>query len=304
MSKARWSPSDYKSYTTRASTKTTEELFTSTALKKDMDPKGVKIRESRDSELHPNSTAIILGLDVTGSMGRIADNLARKGLGTLVEEILDRKPVPNPHLMIMGIGDANYDSAPLQIGQFEGDITITKWLDSLYLEHGGGGNHFESYELPYYFAAYHTSIDCFEKRGKKGFLFTLGDELPPKDLVPSQVKKVIGDDIQPTSFKDLIAITEKMYEPFHIIVAEGHYASHRLQQVKDAWTEILGQHVLVLSNWEKVSELVVSTIELCNGTDLDTITKSWDGDTGMVIASALKDLSISSSPGAEGVVRL
>ena len=304
MAKTRWSPSDYRNYKTTASTKTTEELFTSTTLKKDMDPKGVKIRESRDSELHPNSTAIILGLDVTGSMGRIADNLARKGLGTLVEEILDRKPVSDPHLMIMGIGDANYDSAPLQIGQFEGDIAITKWLDSLYLEHGGGGNHFESYELPYYFAAYHTSIDCFEKRNKKGFLFTLGDEMPPKNLVPAQVKKVIGDDIQPTSFKDLIAVTEKVYEPFHIIVAEGHYAQSYLEQVKDAWMEILGQHVLVLSNWEKVSELVVSTIELCNGVDLDTIAKSWDGDTNMVITSALKDLSISKPSTEGGVVRL
>lgn len=35
----------------------------------------------------------------------------------------------------------------------------------------------ESYELAMYFMARHTSIDCYEKRGKRGYLFMIGDEL-------------------------------------------------------------------------------------------------------------------------------
>jgi len=41
----------------------------------------------------PASTALIVALDVTGSMGMVADALARQGLGTMVEEVLRRKPI-------------------------------------------------------------------------------------------------------------------------------------------------------------------------------------------------------------------
>ena len=71
--------------------------------------------------------------DVTGSMGMIADALARKGLGTMVEEILARKPVSDPHIMCMGIGDVLYDRAPLQVTQFEADIRIAEQLEKLWL---------------------------------------------------------------------------------------------------------------------------------------------------------------------------
>ncbi|HAO33838.1 MAG TPA: hypothetical protein DCQ84_12920, partial [Candidatus Competibacteraceae bacterium] len=61
-------------------------------------------------------------------------------------------------------------------------IRIARQLRRLWLEKGGGGNACESYTLPWYFAATHTAIDCFEKRGKKGYLFTVGDEEPPLEL--------------------------------------------------------------------------------------------------------------------------
>ena len=32
-----------------------------------------------------------------------------------------------------------------------------------------------------------TSIDCFEKRGKKGYLFTIGDEQLPPTLTKAQI---------------------------------------------------------------------------------------------------------------------
>ena len=193
MGSSRWSADDWTSYASTTRTKTTDKIFVSSGMKDSLNPYGVTIRESRDSDMNPQSNAIIVGLDVTGSMGMIADALAREGLGTLVEEILARKPVSDPHFMMMGIGDAYYDTAPLQVTQFEADITIAKQLEELYLEHGGGGNSFESYNLPWYFAALHTSIDCFEKRGKKGYLFTVGDEEAPQDLLASQIKKITGD---------------------------------------------------------------------------------------------------------------
>lgn len=51
-------------------------------------------------------------------MGMIADSLARDGLGILFNEILDRKPVTDPHLMFMAVSDAYCDNYPLQVSQF------------------------------------------------------------------------------------------------------------------------------------------------------------------------------------------
>src|SRR5262245_8354805 len=122
MGTARWDPADWATYASSTAGRTTSGIFTSSALHPDLDPKLCKVRESRDSALNPASNAIIVGLDVTGSMGMIADALARRGLGVLVEELLARKPVSDPHIMAMGVGDAWCDRVPLQVTQFEADI--------------------------------------------------------------------------------------------------------------------------------------------------------------------------------------
>lgn len=81
-------PGAYRAYTSTTTGKSTHEVFSSRGMAKELDPKGVKIRESRDSADSPNSTPLIVGIDVTGSMGMIADALARKGLGTLFTGVL------------------------------------------------------------------------------------------------------------------------------------------------------------------------------------------------------------------------
>ena len=66
----------------------------------------------------------------------IADIIARKGLNTLLEEIYSRKPISDPHVMIMGIGDVEmHDKAPLQVTQFEADIRLAEQLENIFLEH-------------------------------------------------------------------------------------------------------------------------------------------------------------------------
>ncbi len=61
-------------------------------------------------------------------------------------------------MMVMGIGDAWCDRVPLPVTPFETDIRIARQLEQIFLEHGGGGNNFESYNLPWYFAAKRTAI--------------------------------------------------------------------------------------------------------------------------------------------------
>jgi hypothetical protein len=295
MGSSRWSPDDWTAYASTTKGKDRATVFASRSIKSDLDPTSISLRESVDSDANPNSTPIIVALDVTGSMGEIPHQLIQGNLGTLMEEILARKPVADPHLMFMGVGDADFDRAPLQVTQFEADIKIAKQLRDIYIEGGGGGNSCESYNLPWYFAAMKTSIDSMAKRGKKGYLFTIGDEEPPASLRASQVKSVLGDTLErDLTSAEALEMAERMYHVFHIVVEQGnHYRNSRnAEQVRSKWRDLLGQRVIMLSNYEHLAEVIVSTIQMNEGDDRAAVTSSWTGDTSLVVAHALKGLTV------------
>lgn len=291
MGSSRWNPDDWSRYASSTSTKSRDEIFTSRSLKPAYDPKLITVRESVDSDANPQSTPIIVALDVTGSMGRIPEMLIKGNMGVFIEEIYERKPVSDPHLMFMGVGDAAYDRAPLQVTQFEADTRIADQLAEIYLEGGGGGNHFESYHLPWYFAAMRTRHDALLKRGRKGYLFTVGDEEPPKELLASQVEAVLGDTLErDLTAKEVLAMAEQAYHVYHVVVEQGsHYRSYG-DRVMDAWRDLLGQRVIPLSDYTKLSEVLVSTIALNEGADRDHVARSWSSETGLVVAHALQGL--------------
>lgn len=292
MGYSRWDSSDWDKYSATTKSKSMDSLFKNNTINSKLNPFGVNIRESRDSDKNPNSTAIIVGLDVTGSMGMIADNLAKEGLGILVQEIIDRKPVSDPHIMLCAIGDAYYDRSPFQTTQFEADISIAKQLEDFYLEKGGGGNDFESYNLPWYFASTHTAIDCFEKRNKKGYLFTVGDEMAPRDLKKSQIKQIFGDEVQTDySSEQLYDMACKMYHVFHVVIEQGSFASRNLTRVYDSWQNLIGQNVLKLSNYKDLAQTIVSCIEINEGACYDDVVSSWSDDTSVVVRKAISELS-------------
>jgi hypothetical protein len=282
----------YTAYTASTVGKTTEEIYTSRKMDKDLDPKGVKVRESRDSPTNPKSTPVIVALDVTGSMGMLADAIARDGLGKLFTSILDRQPITDPHVMFMGVGDANFDKAPLQVSQFEADKRIIPQLEKLYIEHGGGGNQFESYNLPWYFAAFHTVHDSFEKRGKRGYLFTVGDEPAPQDLTQHQIHTFIGDTPQVTlSTKELLELAQRTYDVFHVVICQGDYYSHSPERVRSTWTHLLGQRVIYLEDYTKLPETIVAAIEVAEGTDAASAATGWgSAATETIVHAAVKNL--------------
>jgi hypothetical protein len=262
-----------------------------------LDPLKITVRESVDSEANPNSTPIIIAVDETGSMGQLAEIVIKKGLGVVMGEIYDRKPVSDPHVMCMGVGDAEYDEAPLQVTQFEASIVLTEQVEKIYLEAGGGGNRGESYNLAWYFAAFKTKCDAITKRGRKGYLFTIGDEAPLPGLTKEQIKRFVGDDLQDgLSNEDLLAVLSPNWEVFHLIIKPVSS-----QPVKQAWTDLLGQRAISVSDHEKLAEVIVSTIQVTEGHDVGAVTSSWSGDTSIVVSNAISGLTKTSTA---GVVRL
>jgi len=299
-----WSPSSWATHATATASMSRSALYSSRGIKKELDPKGVAVRESRDSTEHPESTAIAVFLDVTGSMGFIAEKIAKEGLGTLFQEILDRKPVSDPQLLFGAIGDVRCDSAPLQVSQFESDNRIVEQLTGIYLESGGGGNDTESYDFPWYFAAKHMAADCFEKRGKKGYLFTVGDESTPAGITPEHLKEFLGSTEEITeelSAEELLAMAEKKWNCYHIIVEEGNYCSSRGRDaVLRKWQDLMGQRAVPLSDYTKLPEVIISLIQLSGGADKKKVVDSWDGSTSVAVAAALDGVSIVGASGGSG----
>lgn len=280
-------------------TKTKEEIFDRHDINPSFDPAKIKVRESVDSPDNPNSTPVIVALDVTGSMGAIPDALVKDGLGTMATEIIERKPVSDPHVMFMAVGDVDYDRAPLQATQFEADIRIAEQLKELYLEGGGGGNMNESYHLPWYFAARKTQIDAFDKRGEKGYLFTMGDEGVEKTLTRAQVKKVFGDDIQEDiKTEDLLRMVEERYEVFHLIIEEGSNHRSNPSYVKGCWKGLLGERAIPVADYRKVPEIIVSTLQVMAGIPKHEVEASWDGSTALVVSKAIAGLVPTGKGGA------
>src|SRR5688572_15597103 len=73
-----------------------------------LNPFGVKVRESRDSDLHPESRAVAVLFDVTGSMQEVPKVLQAK-LPKLMGLLLRKGYLAHPHIMVGGIGDATCD---------------------------------------------------------------------------------------------------------------------------------------------------------------------------------------------------
>ncbi len=287
MGSSTFNSKSYASY--RANTiasKSTREIFSSTTINPEFNPKTIDVRESCDSSVNPESTAIILGLDVTGSMNNVSDATI-KGIGTLMEQLHERKPISDPHIMCMGIGDVVCDNAPLQVTQFEADLKIATQLQSIWLENGGGGNQSESYTLPWYFAATKTAIDCHSVRGKKGYLFTIGDERIPATLTQAQINRVIGGAEKDYTAAELLEMVEETYEVFHLMVEQGGNYRRDGKNVVSSWVDVLGQRAIPLNDVARIPEVVISTIMRCEGMDDDAIMAAFDGEAATAVRHSL-----------------
>lgn len=246
-------------------TNTIDQIFTRRTLDNGMNPKGVELRESRDSEEHPNSLSIILGLDVTGSMGKIPHLLVKDGLPKIMGRIME-VGINDPQVLFLGIGDHKVDSAPLQIGQFESnDELLDKWLTDIYLEGGGGGNGGESYSLAWYFAATRTSIDCLEKRTQKGFIFTIGDEPVHRELPRDAINRFIGGEERSYTASELLAMAQEKYHVYHIHIAHGAMSSD--DRVIGGWKELMGDNLFVITNKQDIPHIIPNTIAKVMGVD-------------------------------------
>jgi hypothetical protein len=240
--------------------KSRDEIFTQNRERKshkEMNPKGVLKRLCADSEEHPNTIPIQLYLDVTGSMGQIPHQMIKDGLPKLMGALL-QNGINDASLMFGAIGDHECDNSPLQVGQFEsGDAELDMWLERTYIEGGGGGNSGESYPLAWYFAGHHVQTDSFDKRGKKGFVFTVGDEPFLKNYSSNAIKEIMGDtaEAQGTySAEDFFEEAQKRNHIYHIFIEHGYRVCN------PEWKQLLGENLIIINDHNELSRVISDII--------------------------------------------
>ena len=273
-----WTSTAYASYTTSSRgvdvesfatmDYTAQEIYQSRKLADVLNPKNIT-RLCRDSEEHPYTIPVILALDVTGSMGDASVKVAQK-LNEIMTTLYADNTIRDIEFCIMGIGDLAYDRAPIQMSQFESDIRIAEQLDQVYFEAGGGGNHYESYSAAWYMGTRHCDLDCW-KRGKKGIIITLGDELPNPYLPKNGLNKVTGDSVQEdVNSSILLEEAREKFNIFHIAVDDysTSYSHYKYFHIDEEWKKMLGESNYFVANLNNLSNVIVDIIKNCQSSGI------------------------------------
>lgn len=240
-------------------TSSRQEIFSQRNINEDMSPKGLMFRECRDSEDNPEALPIIIGLDLTGSMGHIPLNLIQDGLPKIMGNIL-QNGVKCPQVLFVGIGDHECDYAPLQVGQFEAsDDLMDKWLKNTYLEQGGGGNGGESYLLAWYVAARYIKTDHWEKRGKKGILVTIGDEPVLNHLPAGAQEEIMGNGLyKDVTDGELLLEASKKWNVFHIVPQNTYNGNSK--ETANCWKQLLKERAIFLKHSDEIPSTIARIV--------------------------------------------
>ena len=236
-----------------------QELYRSRSMDSALNPKNV-VRECCDSDEHPNTKPVILGLDVTGSMGPAAEAVAKQ-LNDIMTAAYEN--VTDVEFMTMAIGDLSYDDAPIQVSQFESDIRIAEQLEKVWFERGGGGNSWESYTSAWYFGLHNTKLDCYDKRGQKALIITIGDE-PLNPYLPGGILgQALGTTVQgDVETKELYKEACEKFDIWHIgfrdkATSYNHYKC--MGKIK-SWQDLLGDH-FVEATAQTLAQVIADIID-------------------------------------------
>jgi hypothetical protein len=207
---------------------------------------------------------LVLAMDVTGSMGNWA------------KIIYDKAPMAYGQIMlqgylkdlavsfaaigdILGRGNSRGDEAPLQICDFAQGKALDGWLERIWLEGGGGGQGYESYEM----AAYFYARCCDIPAERKGFFFFTGDEGFRKTLPSSHLKQLFGIQSVTLDARDIFRELEKKFHVFMIHKPYDDPSEDR--NICASWRKLLGERFIVLHDPKAVVDVMLGAIAITAG---------------------------------------
>ena len=242
---------------------------------------GKVMREVCVTDEHPDPTAILIWLDVTGSNFTAAQVVHGK-LPKLQAYLKDGDFCTDPQINVSAIGDAYSDTYPLQFGQYESDNRLDDQIAAIILEGGGGGQVHETYELGAYMGARHVHLEPYELYGKKGFVFFIGDEMPYLTInndfgrgywgrAGHTMQSLTGDTLDEPL--DAATVFAELMEKNHVFFLFQKQGSYNAGEIVPTWKQLIGaENVVELDDPATVVEVIAALIARFEaGLDADTI---------------------------------
>lgn len=139
----------------------------------------------------------------------------------------------------------------------------------------------ESYLLAWYFAGNHVKTDAFNKRNKKGYVFTIGDEPTLKSLPINAVKELLKESAigqQSYTADDLLKKAQEQNFVYHIHIDHGYQGTSN--SIINNWKPIIGQNLIVIKDYrdlaKTISNIIISNEEVYNTSTvlMETISSS------------------------------
>lgn len=252
--------------------KSKEQIF-SKKLKEQYDPSKITFRESRDIN-GKEAMPISIYFDVTGSMGDIPDRLIKYDMNDLVKHIQSCGLFELPQICFGAISDGITDDSCIQVTQFESNELMASHLENIWLECRGGGNGRESYHMPWLFNLDRVLTDEWEKRGRKGFLFTIGDEpfgqsihSNELEFLSSNYKRYPRSEYQNKSVEMLFAEASEKWEIFHLHIDHGHYDTRDVIQT----APYLKNRLITVPSDVSLDKIIVSAMMFARGISAEQI---------------------------------
>ena len=286
----------YYSTHNNVNSRSVEKVYNSSFLDSMIPSKSKLPREACDSPGCPNSRVVAIFYDTTASMNEFLMDLVKNQMKKIPVDLPNAVSY-DPQILFGGVNDirgwcgTNY---PLQIGQFEAGFNeMIDQLTSIYIEGGGSGNGSESYILAHYFAARYTHLESMEKRGKKGFLFIVGDDGPTPDLTSYEIEHTFGKPDPEFSgtltSEDVLAMAEEKFNVYQIVVHGDAYNNDSFN-IMNQWKSLMGGHALDLSDYKCISNLIITIMRMYDGmTKSEAINMLDDGHEKEIISAALAD---------------
>jgi hypothetical protein len=115
-----------------------------------------------------------------------------------------------------------------------------------------------------YYLARKTVTDSFEKRGKRGYAFLIGDEMPYPRVKRKEVNRIFGDRLQSDiPIEQIVAEARQKWDVYYILPDMTSYYND--PAVIDCWRRLLGQNAIKLPDPAGISEMIASLVGLAEG---------------------------------------
>jgi hypothetical protein len=139
-------------------------------------------------------------------------------------------------------------------------MDIDNYIAKLYLEGGGGGSYYESYE----FSAYFYSMLCELKNPEIPFFFLTGDEAYYEKIPVDQMKKVIYAPVKSDiNSKERFGLLMKKYNVFLI---KKPYEGPNEEKIMEQWASTLGEErILMIQHPKACIDVMLGAIALTTG---------------------------------------